>query len=681
MLTILEGSTFCVCDDIGDVGGAAEGVFADDTRMLSKCRLLLDGARPLLLTSRAVDYFSATHYLRNAPTARIPADTVSVSRERFIGETVTEHIIVSNEGMRALAFELDLELAADFADILSVKAHDFAFGDPLTAPQLPAEVTGSPSGPLTLRITDTEGYSTAIRFSREPERSDVGVRFSLSLASHEKWELTFEIAFGSEPPERPLSRDLTFGTELQRVRAALAAWKLRVPQLRTPAFDLQRAYERSIADLASLRLRGIEGIGDLPAAGMPWFMTVFGRDTLVTSLQTLVFGPELAGGALRALAALQAHEDDPSIDAEPGKILHELRRGKAAQTWFPIYYGSIDATPLFLVLLSELWRWTADAAVVRDLEQPARDALAWIDDYGDRDGDGFVEYERRASRGLANQSWKDSGDSQRFHDGRLALPPIAPAEVQGYVYDARRRSAELAREVWNDLELADRLDASADRLRRRFDEMFWLDERGCYALALDRDKQPVDSLCSNIGHLLWSDIVQPERRAVVASDLVGEELWSGWGVRTMGAREAAYNPLSYHNGTVWPHDTALGAWGLARAGFTERAHLLARNLIEAAQFFDYSLPEVFAGFARTETAFPVAYPTAARPQAWAAGAPVLCLSLLLGLRPDAAAGRLTAESSEPTLQWLAGTRLDGVRALGKSWNVEVRTSGIEVDQM
>ena len=462
------------------------------------------------------------------------------------------------------------------------------------------------------------------------------------------------------------------------MRAALSAWKLRVPQLRTPCLDVQRAYDRSIADLASLRLRGIEGIGELPAAGMPWFMTVFGRDTLITSLQTLLFGPELAIGALRSLAALQAREDDASIDAEPGKILHELRRGKAASAWFPIYYGSIDATPLFLVLLSELWRWTGDPAIVRELEPAARAALAWIDEYGDRDGDGFVEYERRSVRGLVNQSWKDSADSQRFRDGRLALPPIAPAEAQGYVYDARRRSAELAREVWNDPVLAERLEQSAAVLRRRFDQSFWLEERGSYALALDREKRPVDSLCSNIGHLLWSDIVPAERRALVAAALVGDELCSGWGVRTMGAREAAYNPLSYHNGTVWPHDTALAAWGLTRTGFPEMAHLLARNLIEAAPFFDYSLPEVFAGFARDETAFPVAYPTAARPQAWAAGAPVLCLTLLLGLRPDPSSGQLTGTGSEATLEWLEGTRVSGVHALGKSWQVEVKNGAIEV---
>ena len=477
----------------------------------------------------------------------------------------------------------------------------------------------------------------------------------------------------------PLSRDRTFGTELQHVRESLRAWKLRVPRLETPALELQHVYERSIADLASLRLKGIEGIGELPAAGMPWFMTVFGRDTLITSLQTLVFGPELAIGALRSLAALQAVEDDPAIDAEPGKILHELRRGKAATSWFPIYYGSIDSTPLFLVLLSEVWRWTGDAAIVKELEPAARAALAWIDDYGDRDGDGFVEYERRAPHGLANQSWKDSGDSQRFRDGRLASTPIAPAEVQGYAYDARIRAAELADRVWDDPDLAIRLRESAGDLCDRFDEAFWVEDRGTYALALDGDKQRVDSLCSNLGHLLWSGIVPARRIDQVAAALAGPELWTGWGVRTMGAAEAAYNPLSYHNGTVWPHDTAIAAWGLDRAGYTDLAQLFSLSLIEAAASLDYSLPEVFAGYERVRTAFPVAYPTAARPQAWAAGAPVLCLTLLLGLRPDPTAGVL-ATSTRRAPNWLEGTRLEGIRAVGRVWSVEVRNGTIVVDE-
>jgi glycogen debranching enzyme len=680
VLTILDGSTFVVSDDIGDVAFGAEGVFADDTRMLSRCRLLIDGESPLLLTSRAVDYFSATHYLRNAPTPLIPQDTLSVSRERFVGETVTEHLILSNESMSELAFAVELELAADFADIISVKAHDFAFGDPASASALPAKLSCSPQDASTLAVEDGDGYRTTIRFSRPFESAGAGARFLVSLAPHDRWELTFDVSFGASVSAEPLSRARTFGSELQHVRDALAAWKLRVPQLTSPALDLQRVYERSIADLASLRLKGIEGIGELPAAGMPWFMTVFGRDTLITSLQTIVFGPELAVGALRSLAALQATHDDPGKDAEPGKILHELRRGKAATTWFPIYYGSVDATPLFLILLSEVWRWTGDATVIRELEPAARSAIKWIDDFGDRDGDGFVEYERRALDGLANQSWKDSGDSQRFRDGRFAETPIAAAEVQGYVYDARLRVAELAEHVWHDSEFAARLRGQAESLRVSFDRAFWIDERQVYALALDRNKERVDSLCSNLGHLLWSGIVPSGRIQQVASALSGPELWTGWGVRTMGAREAAYNPLSYHNGTVWPHDTALAAWGLARAGFTDLAQLFARSLIEAAGTLDYSLPEVFAGYARAETAFPVAYPTAAKPQAWAAGAPVLCLTLLLGVRPDPITRILASSTPDNAPDWLEGTRLDRVRALGRVWTVEVKNGKIAVKE-
>ena len=329
------------------------------------------------------------------------------------------------------------------------------------------------------------------------------------------------------------------------MQASLDAWNLQVPRLRTSHDGLARSFAQSVADLAALRMRTDDGIGMLPAAGMPWFMTVFGRDTLITSLQTMLLGPELATASLDALAALQARDDDPSIDAEPGKILHELRRGRAVETWFGTYYGSVDATPLFLILLSEVWRWTADAAVAERLREPALAALRWIDEYGDRDGDGFVEYERRTPRGLENQSWKDSGDSQRFHDGTFATTPIAPAEVQGYVYDAKVRLAEIARAVWRDADLAARLEAEAEELQRRFDEQFWVEERGgYYALALDADKRRVDSLCSNIGHLLWSGIVPSERVDAVARRLMSDELWSGWGIRTMSTGDAAYNPLT-----------------------------------------------------------------------------------------------------------------------------------------
>src|SRR5688500_1564686 len=392
----------------------------------------------------------------------------------------------------------------------------------------------------------------------------------------------------------------------------------------------------------------------------------------------MLLGPELAIASLDELAALQAREDDASIDAEPGKILHELRRGRAAETWFGTYYGSVDATPLFLVLLSEVWRWTADAELVERLREPALAALGWIDDHGDRDGDGFVEYERRTPRGLENQSWKDSGDSQRFHDGTFAQTPIAPAEVQGYVYDAKLRVAELAREVWADAALAERLEREAAELRERFDKAYWVGARGgVYALALDREKRAVDSACSNLGHLLWSGIVPPRRRQAVADRLTGRGLWSGWGIRTISTADAAYNPLSYHNGTVWPHDTSLGAGGLARAGHSSDVWTIARALLEAARFFDWSLPEVFAGYRRGETPFPIAYPTAARPQAWAAGTPVLLLQLILGLEPDVGARELRA-SAVSAPNWVDGVELKGVPAFGRSWDVAVDGGSVTV---
>jgi glycogen debranching enzyme len=687
-LTILEGSTFCICDERGDIDGETQGLFAEDTRFLTRLRLTVNGAKPLLLSSGVVEYFSAAFYLRNPPAGGLPHDTISITRHRFVGEGMQDVIVVRNEGMEPLSFELGLELGSDFADILTVKEHDFALGDPTRARALPAPVDGryeADDNQFVLREPDGSGSGcTQVILSQRGDVEGSVVTYRLDLEPRESWELRIDIILSIHGEAvAPTSAARRFGEEMTRVRESLAAWQLRVPQIRSDWDDLSRTFLKSVSDLASLRMRGGGRAGRLPAAGMPWFMTVFGRDTIITCLQTLLFGPELARTALEVLAELQAREDNPEIDAEPGKIVHELRTGKAAENWFHVYYGTADATPLYLILLSEVWRWTDDSALVRTFKDTALRALAWIDEYGDRDGDGLVEYKRRTPRGLENQSWKDSGDSQRFHDGKLAEAPIAPCEVQGYVYDAKLRMAELAREIWRDRPLAERLEREAEELRRVFNERFWSEELGgYYVLALDGEKRQVDSLCSNVGHLLWSGIVPFERVDAVVDALMGEELWSGWGVRTMSTRDAGYNPLSYHNGTVWPHDNSLIAQGLARHARWPETQRIVRRMLGAAAYFHYQLPEVFAGLPRAETPFPIAYPTAARPQAWAAGTPVLLLQVLLGLEPDRRRHQLETRAPEELPSWAGRSlRLSGIRAFGRQWDVRVDRGQVTVEEV
>src|SRR5438105_5976602 len=458
-VTILEGSTFCLSDEVGDLDGRTGGFFAEDTRFLSRFTLTINGERPLLLSSGKVEYFSAAFYMRNPRAGGLGQDVLSVERRRFIGEAMQRVVVVEHEGMEPASFVVGLEFGNDFADIFSVKDHDFALGNPLGADPLPPVVGGRFNGEGNVFLLEDPGdrsVQTQVVLSQPGEASDSTVRREVPLGPGGRWEVQVGVSppfDDGEVPARLAAR--RFGEELGHVRDSLAAWQLRVPHIRASWEELGHAFTQSVADLAALRIRGGDhGIGKLPAAGMPWFMTVFGRDTLITCLQTLLFGPELAHSALSVLAELQATEDDPRIDAEPGKIVHEVRRGKAASAWFPAYYGTADATPLWLVLLSEVWRWTDDAALVRDLKQPALRALEWIDRYGDLDGDGFVEYRRRSERGLHNQSWKDSDDSQRLADGRLAQGSIAPVEVQGYVYHAKLRAAALAREVGRDADLA-----------------------------------------------------------------------------------------------------------------------------------------------------------------------------------------------------------------------------------
>jgi glycogen debranching enzyme len=396
---------------------------------------------------------------------------------------------------------------------------------------------------------------------------------------------------------------------------------------------------------------------------VPWFATLFGRDALISAFQSLAFRPQIAIETLEVLAALQATEDDPWRDAEPGKILHELRTGEMARSGelpHTPYYGSVDSTPLWLILFGATFDWTGDRAVVDRLWPNAMAALDWIDRYGDRDGDGFVEYQRRSESGLLNQGWKDSSDAIRDREGIEAKPPIALAEVQGYVFDAKRRMARLARVRGEDA-LADRLDAEATALAERFEEAFWVEDRRYYAMALDADKRQADAIASNAGQCLWTGIVSSERARDVVEHLLRPSMFSGWGVRTFAADQPGYNPIGYHTGTVWPHDTSLIAAGFKRYGFDEACNRLVGQMMEAAQSFgDYRLPELFCGFDRSDAASPVPYPVACSPQAWAAGSSFLFLETMLGLRAHAERGEL--ELLHPHLpDWLGKVTLTDLR--------------------
>ncbi|MGZ3697248.1 MAG: amylo-alpha-1,6-glucosidase [Bdellovibrionota bacterium] len=430
----------------------------------------------------------------------------------------------------------------------------------------------------------------------------------------------------------------------------LKDWMQTAPALVTSHSSLTRTYERSITDLAALRFfPAFAAGGALPAAGLPWFMATFGRDSVITSLQSLPFEPELAAATLKVLGNLQGQVVDDFREEEPGKIAHEMRWGELTafeeRPQSP-YFGGHDSTALYLILLDEYERWTGDRALVRSLEHRARAALSWLDRFGDSDQDGYLEYERKNTQsGLENQCWKDSWDSIVFADGKIAPAPRATCEIQGYVYDAKKRCARLAREVWYDPELAQELEAQARDLKVRFNRDFWVKKGGYFALALDGQKRQVDALSSNIGHLLWSGIADEEKARSCVRHLMSPELFSGWGVRTLATGMGSYNPIGYHVGTVWPHDNSLIAWGLRRYGYREEAARVALGMLEAADYFEGRLPEAFAGYPREMTQYPVEYPTACSPQAWATGTPLLLLRTLLGL--DALGEHLIVDPAIP----------------------------------
>ena len=629
-LTVLDGNTFFVSDAAGDVepGPDANGFFHADMRHLSTWRLLVNGRPMHVLTSRTVDYYSAAVFGTLATVGVGENPPISIRRDRFVAGGVHEDLTVQNHSDRPQTVMIEVRYGADFADIFEVKDQTPKRGT------LRTELGG---GAATLIYThQTFRRDTVVGFSPEFQVGEQSARTELHLGPRGSWQTCIDVAPVADGTENRLHHgERTFGSPKPNMPTSFEQWIAQAPTLITDNDVLHHTYRQTMIDLAALRFRPLKALSySLPAAGLPWFMALFGRDSLITAYQALPFQPHLARTTLEALTAWQAQGVDDFRDAEPGKILHELRLGELTMLGerpHNPYYGTHDATPLFLILLDEYERWAGDRDFVRSLQPAAMKALEWIERYGDRDGDGYLEYQTRSKEGLVNQCWKDSWNSILFRDGAVATGPIATCEIQGYAYDARVRLARLAREVWGDTALADRLERDAAALRERFNRDYWIEARGQYALALDGEKRQVDAMTSNVGHLLWSGIVPKDRAAMLVERLMSPEMFTGWGIRTMSAGDAGYNPIEYHNGTIWPHDTAFVAEGMRRYGHREQASHLALMLIQAADAFEYRLPEVFAGFSRDETGAPVEYPTASRPQAWAAGAPLLALRTGLGL--------------------------------------------------
>jgi glycogen debranching enzyme len=659
------------------------GFFSEDTRFISQWELAVGGSRTEILSTAHVFYFVAQFFLVPPTTAFHKASPLSVLRQRLVKDVWLEELILANHTDEPLEVAVDLEVATDFADIFEVKDDEIRARD---IEAIPGE------NELVLRYRNGAFLrETRITVSEQATVEENALRLRLILAPREERLVSFVVTpYGEQPGRQPVPRRAggSFGEIDGRRRTELAAWVALAPLLETDSDVLRHAYDQSLVDLAALRFYPHIAKQDvsLPAAGLPWFMTLFGRDSIITSLQALPYQPELARTTLRTLAARQGTVVDDFRDQEPGKILHEIRFGELTalgEVPHSPYYGTADATQLYLVLLDEYERWSGDGDLVRELEPNARAALEWIDRYGDLDGDGYVEYQtRNPQSGLVNQCWKDSWNSIVFSDGRIAEGPIATCEIQGYVYDAKRRAARLARDVWHDEGLADRLTAEAGDLRRRFHEDFWIADRAFFALALDGEKRQVDSLTSNIGHLLWSGIVDDEYAEPVVRHLMGDALYSGWGVRTMAVGDSGYNPIEYHNGTVWPHDNSLIAAGLRRYGYDDAAARIASAIVRASAYFDYRLPEVFAGCDAALTHAPVEYPTASRPQAWAAGAPLLALTAVLGLSPGAdgpaSAAHLPEDFGRVALRGVRGRwgRADVVAIAAEDGQRDVARAGI-----
>src|ERR1700757_3846286 len=669
-IAIHQGQTVLISEEDGQINWPSDkGLYFFDTRIVSSWRIYANGEPWELLNGGATSYYASRIYLTNrsflTEDGPLPPRTLGLTLSRSIGGGMHEDLDVINHGMKPVTFQLEIAVRCDFADVFEVKAGRIVRRGRIATEWSPARQH--------LRVTYRNGdFTRAVLIS--PSRSSSKavyangrLSFEVALKPGEPWHccLLYALADGDRHHASP-PHCIGHSHKLRHAET-LADWLKNVIKIRTSNEEFYRLFRQALEDMAALRLpmAGTDHMVFLPAAGLPWFVAPFGRDSLIVSLQNILVYPEFARGTLEVLGSHQAKEVDDYRDAEPGKILHEIRYGELAH--FRLiphtpYYGTADATPLYLIALHSAWRGIGDQGLLERHLEAAEGCLSWIDEYGDRDGDGFQEYQSRSPVGYENMGWKDSGDSVVYPDGSLVKGPQALCELQGYVYDAWVRMAEVF-DALGKPERAQALRAKARVLFENFNDAFWDEELGFYAYALDGDKKRVLTVASNAGHCLWSCIVPPERAKTVVERLMAPDMWTGWGIRTLSADHRAFNPYNYQTGSVWPHDNAIIAMGFKFYGFGAEAARVAHDVsVAASHFLLNQLPELYTASERTETNFPVQYIGANVPQAWAAGSVFMLTQALLGFLPDAPRDKLYVDPSLPA--WLPDLTVHDLR-IGK----------------
>ncbi|MEO8813445.1 MAG: glycogen debranching N-terminal domain-containing protein [Caulobacteraceae bacterium] len=680
-LAINQGYSFLVTDQDGQIPWPTDkGFYHADTRMISSWQIYADGVPWQLLNSGNVAYFASRIFLVNGDIdtadGRIPTGALGLTIGRCIGDGIHEDLDLVNNSQKKVSFNLEIAVRSDFADLFEVKSgHIVRRGQIATvwSQRLSRLRTSYKNGGFQRDLC-----TTMKNCDSHPAYANGRISFQVDLAPGDAWHacIFYEVDEGKGVEPAPV--DCIAHIASANSGDALDAWQTAVLKVETSNEEFWRFYHQSVQDMAALRLpiEGTDHLRFVPAAGVPWFVALFGRDSLIVSLQNSMVYPDFARGALEVLARFQAKRRDDYRDAEPGKIMHELRRGELAH--FKLiphtpYYGTADATILYLMVLHNAWRCTGDQSLLEQFMPAAEKCLAWIDKYGDRDGDGFQEYQTRSPVGYENMGWKDSGEALVYEDGTLVKGPKALCELQGYVYDAWLRMAQIFDAVGKPAR-ARSLRRKAAALFEKFNAAFWDEKTGFYAFCLDGEKKPVWSVASNAGQLLWSGIVSKDRAERVVRRLMEKDMWSGWGVRTLSADHPAFNPHSYQNGSVWPHDNAFIALGMRRYGFVEEAARVARDISGAAGFFMlHQMPELYSGLQREADNFPVQYLGANVPQAWAAGSCFAFLAMIVGFAPDAPGGKLYIDPALP--DWMRDLTISDLRVGGASFGLHFWRDG------